>query len=126
MVLEMAMASLFAVVDVFWVARLGTSAVATVGLTESLVTILFTVAAGLGMSTAAVVARRIGEADQRTAAQTAVQSLLIRWVGSISPATLNRSQATSDHRCRARSHMQHPVACAVVTYAIGGTVFDTP
>jgi putative MATE family efflux protein len=83
MVLEMAMESLFAVVNVFWVARLGTSAVATVGLTESLLTLLFTVAMGLGMSTAAVVARRIGEADARTAARTAVQALLISALFSI-------------------------------------------
>jgi MATE family, multidrug efflux pump len=83
MVLEMAMESLFAVVNVFWVGRLGTSAVATVGLTESLLTMLFPVAMGLGMSTAAVVARRIGEADERTAARTAVQALLISALFSI-------------------------------------------
>jgi putative MATE family efflux protein len=77
MVLEMAMESLFAVVNVFWVARLGTGAVATVGLTESLVTILFTVSAGLGMSASAVVARRIGEADPGAAARTAVQAIVI-------------------------------------------------
>jgi putative MATE family efflux protein len=77
MVMEMAMESLFAVVNVFWVARLGTTAVATVALTESLVTILFTVAMGLGMSTTAVVARRIGEANQRAAARTAVQAILL-------------------------------------------------
>src|SRR2546423_8578105 len=60
MVLEMMMESLFAVVDVFWVARLGSDAVATVGLTESLLTLLFAVAMGLGISAAATVARRIG------------------------------------------------------------------
>src|SRR5439155_24338571 len=61
MVLEMAMESIFAVVDVFWVSRLGSDAVATVGLTESILTLVYTAAMGLSIGVAAVVARRIGE-----------------------------------------------------------------
>src|SRR2546425_12739037 len=61
MVLEMAMESIFAVVDVFWVSRLGPDAVATVGLTESMLTLVYTAAMGLSIGVAAVVARRIGE-----------------------------------------------------------------
>ena len=61
MVLEMIMESLFAVSDVFWVGRLGADAVATVGLTESLMIIVYTLAMGLGISIAATVARRTGE-----------------------------------------------------------------
>jgi putative MATE family efflux protein len=77
MVLEMLMESLFAIVDVFWVTRLGSDAVATVGLTESMLTIVFSVALGVSMSTTAMVARRIGEKDQRSAATAGVQAILL-------------------------------------------------
>ena len=77
MVLEMALESLFAVVDVFWVGRLGANAVATVGLTESLLSLVFAVGFGLGMSTTAMVARRIGEKDRTGAATAGVQAIFI-------------------------------------------------
>lgn len=77
MVLEMSMESLFAVVDVFWVTRLGANAVATVGLTESMLALIFAVALGVSFSTTAMVARRIGEKDPRSAATAATQSILL-------------------------------------------------
>src|SRR5579864_7781619 len=80
MVLEMAMESLFAVVDVFWVAHLGSNAVATVGLTESMIILVASVALGLSMSTTAMVARRIGEKDHEGAAVAAVQAIVLGFV----------------------------------------------
>src|SRR5215475_10077189 len=77
MVLEMVLESLFAVVDVFFVGRLGADAVATVGLTESLLSLIFAVAIGLSMSTTAMVARRIGEKDPEGAAVAGVQAITI-------------------------------------------------
>ncbi|MBI3667030.1 MAG: MATE family efflux transporter, partial [Acidobacteria bacterium] len=71
------------VVDVFFVARLGADAVATVGLTESLLTLIFAVAMGLSMATTAYVARRIGEKDPQGASVAAVQSILIGIVLSL-------------------------------------------
>jgi putative MATE family efflux protein len=77
MVLEMCMESLFAVVDVFWVARLGADSVATVGLTESMLMLVFSVSMGLGMSATAMVARRVGEKDPEGASVAAVQSIAL-------------------------------------------------
>jgi putative MATE family efflux protein len=77
MVLEMVLESLFAVVDVFFVGRLGADAVATVGLTESLLSLVFAVAIGLSMSTTAMVARRIGEKDPEDASIAGVQAVIL-------------------------------------------------
>jgi putative MATE family efflux protein len=77
MVLEMVMESLFAISDVFFVARLGASAVATVGLTESMMIVVYTLAMGLSISGTAVVARRIGEKDADGAGRAAVQAILL-------------------------------------------------
>src|SRR3954452_10054789 len=77
MVLEMVMESVFAVADVFFVGRLGADAVATVGLTESLMTILYAAAAGLAIGAAAIVARRVAERDPEQAARAAAQSITL-------------------------------------------------
>jgi putative MATE family efflux protein len=77
MVLEMVLESLFAVVDVFFVGRIGANAVATVGLTESLLSLMFAVAIGLSMSTTAMVARRIGEKDPDGGSVAGVQAIVL-------------------------------------------------
>jgi MATE family, multidrug efflux pump len=77
MVLEMVLESLFAVVDVFWVGRLGADAIATVGLTESLLSLVMAIGFGLSLSTTAMVARRIGEKDPAGAAVAGVQAIVI-------------------------------------------------
>jgi Na+-driven multidrug efflux pump len=86
MILDMAMESLFGIVDVFFVARLGTDAVATVALTEGMRTIVFGVAMGLSMATTAMVARRTGEKDPRSAAVAAVQAIALGIVISLAVA----------------------------------------
>jgi putative MATE family efflux protein len=83
MVMEMCMESLFAVVDVFFVSQLGADAVATVGLTESMLAIVYSVAIGLCIGATATVARRIGEKDLDGAAVAAVQVLIVGFVVSV-------------------------------------------
>ena len=83
MVLELVLESTFAVVDIFFVAKLGPSAVATVGLTESLLFLLYAMGMGLAMAVTAVIARRIGEGKREEAAITAVQAILIALLVSV-------------------------------------------
>jgi putative MATE family efflux protein len=77
MVLEMMMESIFAVVDIYFVARLGASAMAAVGITESLFTVVYTVGVGLSIGVTAVVARRIGERNPDAASNATFQALVI-------------------------------------------------
>lgn len=78
MIIEMGMESVFAIVDLFFVGKLGKHAISTVGLTESVITIIYSIAVGMSMAATATVARRIGEKDKAGAASAAVQSI---WVG---------------------------------------------
>ncbi len=83
MVLEMMMESVFAVADIFFVSKLGSDAVATVGLTESLMTLVYAIGIGFGMATTAMVARRIGEKNRGGAAIAASHSIILGVVISI-------------------------------------------
>lgn len=80
MMLEMSMEAVFAVVDIAFVSRLGTDAVAAVGITEALITVLYAVAIGLGMGVTAMVSRRIGAKDADAAAQVTGQAI---WIGAV-------------------------------------------
>jgi putative MATE family efflux protein len=83
MILELSLEGVFAVVDMFFVSRLGANAIATVGLTESVATIIYSVAMGLGMAATAMVARRTGEKNPEGAAHAGAQAILLSLVGSL-------------------------------------------
>ena len=95
MVMEMAMESIFAVADVFWVAHLGADAVATVGLTESMLTMIYTAAMGLSIGATALVARRTGEQDPDGAARAAGQSILLGLAVAVAIAVAAAPRARS-------------------------------
>ncbi|MBK8722464.1 MAG: MATE family efflux transporter [Saprospiraceae bacterium] len=77
MILELSLESVFAVVDMFFVSKLGENAIATVGLTESVITIIYSIAIGLSTGATAIVARRVGEKNPDAAAHAGVQSIII-------------------------------------------------
>jgi Na+-driven multidrug efflux pump len=77
MVLEMVMESIFALVDIYFVSKMGDAAVAVVGLTESLMTVIYSIGVGLAMGTTAIVARRIGEKQDRKASIASEQAILL-------------------------------------------------
>lgn len=83
MILELIMESTFAVVDIYFVSKLGPSAVATVGLTETYLFLLYSIAMGVAMSVTAIVARRIGEKKKEEAGVSAVQSIFLAVLISI-------------------------------------------
>ena len=93
MVLELVLESVFAVVDVFFVSRVGPDAVATVGLTEAMMTMIYAVAMGLGMGATATVARRMGEKDPEGAAVAAVQAIALGLLVAVPVGLLGSSFA---------------------------------
>src|SRR5262245_37191928 len=83
MILELSLESVFAVVDMFFVSKLGENAIATVGLTESVITIIYSVAIGLSTAATAIIARRIGEKNTEDAAHAGAQALVVAVLISI-------------------------------------------
>ena len=77
MILEMVMESIFAIVDIFFVSKVSVNAVATIGLTESVVTLIYAIAIGVSMAATAIVARRIGEKNIKGAQTAAAQTILL-------------------------------------------------
>src|SRR5436189_1362509 len=83
MILELSLESVFAVVDMFFVGKLGANAIATVGLTESVITIVYSLAIGLSTAATAMVARRIGEKDPQAASHAGMQALIMAIIATI-------------------------------------------
>src|SRR3990170_7057804 len=83
MILELSLERVFALVDMFFVSKLGENAIATVGLTESVITIVYSIAIGLSTAATAIVARRIGEKNPEDAAHAGAQSLIICFIATV-------------------------------------------
>src|SRR6476620_9027081 len=83
MILELSLESVFAVVDMFFVGKLGENAIATVGLTESVVAIVYSIAIGLSTAATAMVSRRIGEKNEDGAAHAGMQTLILSLIVTI-------------------------------------------
>ncbi|HEY3136676.1 MAG TPA: MATE family efflux transporter [Blastocatellia bacterium] len=122
MVLEMMMESLFGIINVFWVAHLGATAAATVGITESLLTMVFAVALGLSMATTATVARRIGEKDNHGASVAAFQSIILGVVASIPVAVIAITYAPSMFRLMGASQAVMASGAGYARIILGGNV----
>ncbi len=122
MVLEMVGESLFAVADVFFVSRLGAEALAAVGLTESVLVLVYALAFGLGMSTTAMVARRVGEKDDRGAARTAVQALVVGIVLAVILGSIGLIWAPDVLRLMGASEATVAVGATYTRIMFGGTI----
>ncbi|MEP6654745.1 MAG: MATE family efflux transporter [Myxococcales bacterium] len=122
MVLEMGMESIFAVADIFWVSKLGPDATATVGLTESLMVIVYALAMGLCMGGAAVVARRIGQKDPDGAARATVQMIILGVTLSALVAVVGATQAPRLLRLMGAAPETIAVGQSFTTLMLGGCV----
>jgi putative MATE family efflux protein len=122
MVLETVMESLFAVVDVFFVAKLGADAVATVGLTETILYIIYSIAMGLGIGATAIVARRIGEKDAEGAARAAVQAIVLGIAVAALIATVGLTMSPALLRALGGSDVVQRTGAAYTRVMLGGNV----
>jgi putative MATE family efflux protein len=122
MVLEMVMESVFAVSDVFFVSRLGPAAVATVGLTESMLTLIYAVAIGLSIGVTATVARRIGERDPERAAAAAVQGIALGLFFAVGLGAIGSTLAPSLLRLMGAAPEVVTVGSGFTRVMLGGNV----
>ncbi len=122
MMLEMAMESVFAIVDIAFVSRLGTDAVAAVGITEALVTVLYAVAIGFGMAVTAMVSRRIGEREPEQAAEVTGQAILLGAVVSVIVGAIGIFYAEDMLRLMGASESVVELGTGFATVLIGGSV----
>ncbi len=122
MVLETVLESVFAVVDVFFVARLGADAVATIALTETLETLVYAVSLGLGIGVTATVARRIGEKDPDGAARVAVQAIVLGVLVAIGIALVGVTQAPRLLALMGGSEAVQAVGAPFTRVIMGGNV----
>jgi putative MATE family efflux protein len=121
MVLEMAMESVFAVVDIFFVSRLGSDAMAAVGFAESLSTVIYTVAIGLSIGVTAVVARRVGEGDREAASDAAFQALVLGLAISVVLAGVGVWQAPALLRLLGASDSVIEIGTGYTRWLFGGS-----
>lgn len=122
MVLETVLESLFAVVDIFFVAHLGADAIATVGLTESMMSLIYAVAIGLGIGAAAVVARRIGEHDPARASHAGAQAILLGILVSLPISILGLTVAPGLLRALGASADVQRIGAGYTRVLLGGNV----
>src|SRR5207344_1163320 len=122
MVLEMSMESLFAVADIFWVSRLGSDAVATVGLTESMLSLIYAVAMGLAAASTALVARRFGEKNLDDAAASAVQAIAVGIAVSLAVGVVGASSAPMLLSAMGASEETIRVGSGYAAVMLGGNV----
>jgi putative MATE family efflux protein len=122
MMLEMAMESVFAVVDIYFVSSRGADSVAVVGLTEAVLTLLYAVAIGLGMAVSALVSRRIGEGDPEAAAKVAGQTVWLGIVAWLVVATLGITFAPDILRAMGADEGVIAIGTTYTTLMLGGSI----
>lgn len=122
MMLEMSMESVFAVVDIYFVSHLGKHAVSTVGLTESVITIVYSLAIGISMAATAMVARRIGEKNPEAATKAGMQSILVSLVITISVSIIGFIYAADILRLMGAEQMSIDTGINYTRIIMGGSL----
>jgi Na+-driven multidrug efflux pump len=116
MILELSLESVFAVVDMFFVGKLGENAIATVGLTESVITIIYSIAIGLSTAAGAIVSRRIGEKNPEAAATAGLQSMIIAFIITLFISIVGVIFSQAQMLCEMAPYLH--VSCWVVVWRL--------